>query len=438
MKCNPPDFMKCGSYERYKTELKAWGLITEVDAKKRGIAVAMTLPQGHGHESAIREKVFDEMKLEDLNKDNGLDKLIEFLDEKLGIDDLTNSLEKFENFEDFQREQGQSITEYIAKFDQKYNRMKNLNINLPSEILAFKLLRKANIAKEEKMLVLTGMDYGNKATLYEQAKKSLRKFKGEQAGGGESVSGIGGAAIKLEPAFLAEHEDVLMAAGYMRKSKNSGSSGVGGGRSKNGWRGGGRGGWRGNRSRGGVSENLSGVGGKNAQNGDKRERHMNPTGADGTVLRCLACGSFRHMLAECPDSWENMSQVNIAEAKQNENVVLYTGFNKVNVAELGREAKNCAVLDCACSSTVCGSNWLECYMESLDPKDKAKVTCTRGEKVFKFGGGEILKSEGSYTIPAILAGKEVTKKMSASNKVCVLDIFCSSSVPQYKLPQVVS
>jgi hypothetical protein len=40
-------------------------------------------------------------------------------------------------------------------------------------MLAFKLLRKANITKEQKMLVLTGMNYENKATLYEEAKKSL-------------------------------------------------------------------------------------------------------------------------------------------------------------------------------------------------------------------------------------------------------------------------
>ena len=51
-------------------------------------------------------------------------------------------------------------------------------MTLPSEILAFKLIRKANITKEEKLLVLTGMNYDNKGTLYEEAKKSLKKFKG--------------------------------------------------------------------------------------------------------------------------------------------------------------------------------------------------------------------------------------------------------------------
>ena len=47
-------------------------------------------------------------------------------------------------------------------------------MTLPPEILAFKLLRKANITKEEKLLVLTGVNYENKTTLYEEAKKSLK------------------------------------------------------------------------------------------------------------------------------------------------------------------------------------------------------------------------------------------------------------------------
>ena len=85
---------------------------------------------------------------------------------------MTDSLEKFKDFDDFCRSQGQSITEYIAVFDSKYKKTEKKNMTLPSEILAFKLLRKANITKEEKLLVLTGMNYDNKKTLYEEAKKS--------------------------------------------------------------------------------------------------------------------------------------------------------------------------------------------------------------------------------------------------------------------------
>ena len=70
-------------------------------------------------------------------------------------------------------------------------------MSLPSEILAFKLLKKANITKEERLLVLTGMNYEQKFTLYEEA-KSLKKFKGDKGAQKE----IHVSSIKLEQDFL--------------------------------------------------------------------------------------------------------------------------------------------------------------------------------------------------------------------------------------------
>ena len=55
-----------------------------------------------------------------------------------------------------------SIFEYFASSNTKYRKIEKQKMTLPSEILAFKLLRKANIRKKEIMLVLTGMSYSNK------------------------------------------------------------------------------------------------------------------------------------------------------------------------------------------------------------------------------------------------------------------------------------
>ena len=446
MKINPPDFSKCATYERFKQELLAWESVTELPKKKRGIAVALTLPTDH--ESGIREKVFDELSLEDdLNNDTGFTRLITFLDKHLAKDDLTDCLEKFEDFEDFGRSSEQTITDYISKFDQKYNKLTKLRITLPQEILAFKLLRRAKLSKEERLLVLTGMDYEDKATLYEQAKKSLKKFKGEHA----STQSKASVAIKLEPTFLAEHEEALMAAGYVHKSKSGSARG---GRSKTQWRGNSGGGYSGaysgansgayggtysgggqyggysgsgdrdgTRSGGGNRGGNGSVPGGRAQSySGKHERHVNPSGPDGRFMRCRACGSFRHLVADCPDSWENMASVNVVgddwrgtvgighNSGNSEKIVLFTGYDKGAVAQLGSEARNCAILDCACSSTVCGQTWLDCYIDSLHENDRNKVIIKPGEKVFKFGGGEVMKSKTSVEIPAILAGQEVTIK----------------------------
>ena len=67
---------------------------------------------------------------------------------------------------------------------------------------------------------------------------------------------------------------------------------------------------------------------------------------------------------------ERMAKVNITEDKH---VVLLTGYHKGDIVQLGIDARNCAVLDSACSSTVCGGIWLESYLNSLDHEDRRKI-----------------------------------------------------------------
>ena len=373
-KINPPD-LSSGNYELYKEKLLAWQMVTDISVDKQGIVIALTLPNDDKHK--IQEEVFSQIGREKLSQENGLDTLINFLDSKLMKDDLSDSLEKFEEFEDFQRVIGQNITEYIAAFDSRYRKMEKFKIKLPSEILAFKLLRRANISKEEKMLVLTGMNYANRETLYEEAKQSLKKFKGDITEGSISTA----ASVKLEPAFLAENEEALLAAGYYKQGQGKRSVRTG----------------RGGYSRGG---------GQRGQ-GQEARRKMNPTGPDGKPLTCRVCGSYRHLMKDCPDSWENIKKVNIVE---DENVVLFTGYNKEEIYQLGVDARNCAILDSACSSTVCGQNWMDSYINSLNEVDRKKIKQTTGERTFKFGGGTRLKSRAEYCLPAVIAGKEVTIK----------------------------
>ena len=272
-----PPSLRSKPYELYRQELLAWREVTELRKEKQGVAIALSLPEND--KTQIREKVFEQISIEDLKMENGLDTLITFLDEHLKKDDLADSLEKFEEFEDFQRINGMSITEYIASFDTRYRKIEKLKMSLPSEILAFKLLRKANISKEEK-LVLTGMDYSNKVTLYEEAKKSLKKFMADFAEGSSSPGS--GSGIKLEPSFLADNEEALLAAGYVKQN---------------------RGGKAGKSGRGGFGR------GRQADHGQLRK--MNPLGPDGKTLTCRCCGSYRHFIAECPHSWENASKGSI-------------------------------------------------------------------------------------------------------------------------------
>ena len=75
--------------------------------------------------------------MEDLEKDEGLDTLIAFFDRHLGKDDLA----------DFPSSSLKSLKSVLEDLK----------------------------AKEQRMLVLTGLDFNDKERLYEQAKTSLKK-----------------------------------------------------------------------------------------------------------------------------------------------------------------------------------------------------------------------------------------------------------------------
>ena len=65
---------------------------------------------------------------------------------------------------------------------------------------------------------------------------------------------------------------------------------------------------------------------------------------------------------------------------------------------------NCAILDSACSSTVCGEDWINCYMETLDDKQKQNLKIFPSKTWFKFGDGIKLQSLKKIRIPCEIAG----------------------------------
>ena len=74
-----------------------------------------------------------------------------------------------------------------------------------------------------------------------------------------------------------------------------------------------------------------------------------------------------------------------------EQVVMFTGYDQTEIQHLGCERRNCAVLDTACTGTVCGDIWLQCCPDTLSEEQLGKIKEFPGEKLFKFGG-ECLKS----------------------------------------------
>ena len=83
----------------------------------------MALSSPDDDENNIKDKVFDQIALDELKNENGLNILIAFLDTHLGKNYLEDSIEKFEYFGDFNRKDVKTIQDVIAMFDSKYRKI---------------------------------------------------------------------------------------------------------------------------------------------------------------------------------------------------------------------------------------------------------------------------------------------------------------------------
>ena len=59
------------------------------------------------------------------------------------------------------------------------------------------------------------------------------------------------------------------------------------------------------------------------------KRPLNPIGQDGERLLCRACGSYWHMMQDCPHSWKRMKgKVLLAGVEDSEEESFFTMINK--------------------------------------------------------------------------------------------------------------
>ena len=153
-------------------------------------------------------------------------------------------------------------------------------------------------------MVLTGLNYERRETLYDDAKKSLMKFLGDVHKGSKNLASGGKCQGSknlvmggdLERECLEKQEEALLAAGYVEQSRM-------------------------NRTRTFSRCEYNGQ----ASGMSLIRKKKNPVGSNGRPLTCRSCGPYRHLVRECPDSWKNMSKLNTS--MEEEHMVFFTGNN---------------------------------------------------------------------------------------------------------------
>ena len=210
----PPTFVSDNkSYVEYKQDLLRWsrlcGLREELQAE-------MVVYRLEDHPSRIKEKIDTQIGNSLIDNKDGIKDLISFLDDIYTKDDMADAWDKFCEFSHFMKKSDQTMSDFIAEWENSYHKMKKVECVYSDLILAFKLLQASKLNEIETKLVLTGVNYAEgkrDKNLLQQVKTSLKKFKGRPVVMDDKR------AVQPSDSLVSEMEDVFISKGWKPPNK---------------------------------------------------------------------------------------------------------------------------------------------------------------------------------------------------------------------------
>ena len=370
----PPKMDDVGNYESWKADIMIWRRLTDLDVEKQALVVHLRL------EGAARI-ASGELGETVLGQKDGLDKLIEKLDQLFLKDKSTRQYSAFRECYKVKRENSQSVEEFITRFEQVLFKMNKLEMKLPDAVAAFMLLEASNLSENDSKLVLSGI----KEVSLENMKESMIRILGGKFRGGSLPS----IAVKEEPTFECSETFYGQSTRY-RDSKFR------------------RGAFRGS-SRGSYTSR----GGKLNTSGDKK---TNPLDRNGKPSKCAICGSIYHWARSCPDSQDSLSVQERGKSETDDknevHFMLFVGYNDVErnnkLISLVEQCHGCALVDSGCTKTVAGNNWFKNYQENLSEYDRRSIIEQKSNSMFTFGDGKVVDSMKKVIVPCYINNKRST------------------------------
>ena len=112
----------------------------------------------------------------DLNEEDGLSKLFSKLDELFKEDKNKAALETYNKFERYSRPE-MTIADYLIEFDRMIAQLKLHKIILPEPVLAYRVLRGANLTDDHEKLIRASVSELTLKSMAFQLKKKKKKKK---------------------------------------------------------------------------------------------------------------------------------------------------------------------------------------------------------------------------------------------------------------------
>ena len=410
-------------YAEWKKELDIWDDFTDLDNTRKGGALFLTLT------GKAREAVLSGVPREKIKSNTGLAEIVKCLDDLYEKDKSQSAFAAYDDFTSFRRKHDTSIQEYIVEFNLKYNRIKLYNMSLPDGVLAYYLLKCANLPEEQSNIC--------KATCSELTYKTMRTQIEKVT---SSVDTAKSESVEVEPQYYGqgyEEEDYvydLQDYGYdecydntthdtyyaqQEQGRSHVPSKSSGGERRDGFS---HNQWRGHASAPHPARQV--------YYGPPRPR-PNPPDEFGNPSRCSFCRSIYHWVGRCPDAPRSPSgstrrgsrrpgrgrgssrrghgssdsfiwleQDCSSEIADTLDIVLLTepGDDR---HDLMNETIGYMIIDSGCTQTVCGNTWLRTYIDTLSNREHRAVQSEQSKCNFRFGDGPTYTSTRVVIIPVM-------------------------------------
>ena len=195
----PPQLSKDTTYENYKKELDIWKLLKSCSEEEQGPIVFRTLT-GKAKSAAL------ELTTQEIGAKDGLSKILGKLDRLYLADDNQRTCAILEKFESFKRSSTQTMSSFILEFEGLHNQLKNYGCTYPDGVLAFRLMKNANMSQDHERLCRATVET-NKWS-YQAVKQQIKKIFNDFVAVKHDSDNSGGhdraLPIKVEETYLAQ------------------------------------------------------------------------------------------------------------------------------------------------------------------------------------------------------------------------------------------
>ena len=418
----PPAMRDDLPYAEWKKELNIWSDFTDLDEKRQGGALFLTLT-GKAREAVLAGVTRDKIK-----SDKGITEIVTCLDELYLKDENQCAFTAYDDFTSYRRSHNMSIHDYIVEFNLKYNRIKTHDMKLPDAVLAYYLLKCANLSEEQTNLC--------KATCADLTYKSMRS-QIEKVTSAVSDPDRSQPHAEFQPQFFTYDDYYQYEEDYDYNDRDEENV---------------------NeeqhdtyyaqpsryRTRPPYTQQWPGRGRSQRAAGPPRPR-QNPPDEFGNPSRCNFCRSVYHWIDRCPDAprpsggprgrgfarpargrgahqsahfttgdkpgfiWQESDHPGeqTSDLSDAHNVVLLTDPSDDH-PDLMSETIGYVIIDSGCTQTVCGNTWFKTYLDTLSNRVYRTVRSEESKCSFRFGDGPVYTSTRVAFIPITLGTQKVT------------------------------